>query len=162
MRKLFRRPQRVLECGERVAREGGHVGGAVVTRGLDHPRVLPARPRQRRQLPRRAARGEGDGADARVGEVARLMTDAGLIVLTAFISPFRAERELVEAVDLHRDVDAPAGEAKAAPGYAPPPPAVPGFMVTYSRMRLRAPITSRVSSPAYFRSCGASPMQAKG
>jgi len=31
----------------------------------------------------------------RVGEVARLMTDAGLIVLTAFISPFRAERQLV-------------------------------------------------------------------
>ncbi|HET7817539.1 MAG TPA: sulfate adenylyltransferase subunit CysN [Sphingomicrobium sp.] len=31
----------------------------------------------------------------RVGEVARLMADAGLIVLTAFISPFRAERELV-------------------------------------------------------------------
>ncbi len=34
----------------------------------------------------------------RVGEVARLMTDAGLIVLTAFISPFRAERELVRAL----------------------------------------------------------------
>ncbi len=31
----------------------------------------------------------------RVGEVAKLMTDAGLIVLTAFISPFRAERQLV-------------------------------------------------------------------
>lgn len=31
----------------------------------------------------------------RVGEVAKLMVDAGLIVLTAFISPFRAERELV-------------------------------------------------------------------
>jgi bifunctional enzyme CysN/CysC len=31
----------------------------------------------------------------RVGEVARLMTDAGLIVLTAFISPFRAERRMV-------------------------------------------------------------------
>jgi bifunctional enzyme CysN/CysC len=31
----------------------------------------------------------------RVGEVARLMADAGLIVLTAFISPFRAEREMV-------------------------------------------------------------------
>jgi bifunctional enzyme CysN/CysC len=30
----------------------------------------------------------------RVGEVARLMTDAGLIVLCSFISPFRAEREL--------------------------------------------------------------------
>ena len=31
----------------------------------------------------------------RVGEVAKLMADAGLIVLTAFISPFRAERKLV-------------------------------------------------------------------
>ena len=31
----------------------------------------------------------------RVGEVAKLMTDAGLIVLTAFISPFRSERDMV-------------------------------------------------------------------
>ena len=31
----------------------------------------------------------------RVGEVAKLMADAGLIVITAFISPFRAEREMV-------------------------------------------------------------------
>ncbi|MHC9236050.1 sulfate adenylyltransferase subunit CysN [Pseudooceanicola sp. 502str34] len=31
----------------------------------------------------------------RVGEVAKLMTDAGLIVITAFISPFRSEREMV-------------------------------------------------------------------
>jgi len=31
----------------------------------------------------------------RVGEVAKLMTDAGLIVVTAFISPFRAERDMV-------------------------------------------------------------------
>ena len=31
----------------------------------------------------------------RVGEVAKLMVDAGLIVLTAFISPFRAERQMV-------------------------------------------------------------------
>ncbi len=31
----------------------------------------------------------------RVGEVARLMLDAGLIVLTAFISPFRSERRMV-------------------------------------------------------------------
>jgi adenylylsulfate kinase len=31
----------------------------------------------------------------RVGEVARLMADAGLVVLTAFISPHRAEREMV-------------------------------------------------------------------
>ena len=34
----------------------------------------------------------------RIGEVAKLMTDAGLIVLTAFISPFRAERELVRGM----------------------------------------------------------------
>jgi bifunctional enzyme CysN/CysC len=31
----------------------------------------------------------------RVGEVAKLMVDAGLIVLTSFISPFRAERRMV-------------------------------------------------------------------
>lgn len=31
----------------------------------------------------------------RVGEVAKLMTDAGLIVICAFISPFRAERQMV-------------------------------------------------------------------
>ena len=37
----------------------------------------------------------------RVGEVARLMSDAGLIVLTAFISPFAAERRMV------RDLMAP-------------------------------------------------------
>jgi bifunctional enzyme CysN/CysC len=34
----------------------------------------------------------------RVGEVAKLMIDAGLIVLTAFISPFRAERDMVRAM----------------------------------------------------------------
>jgi len=37
----------------------------------------------------------------RVGEVAKLMVDAGLIVLTAFISPFRSERQL--ARDLVED-----------------------------------------------------------
>lgn len=31
----------------------------------------------------------------RVGEVAKLMLDAGLVVLTAFISPFAAERKMV-------------------------------------------------------------------
>ena len=34
----------------------------------------------------------------RVGEVAKLMTDAGLIVITAFISPFRSERDMVRAM----------------------------------------------------------------
>ena len=53
----------------------------------------------------------------RVGEVARLMTDAGLIVITAFISPFRAEREMVrqmmqpgEFVEVH--IDTPLAEAE--------------------------------------------------
>jgi adenylylsulfate kinase len=34
----------------------------------------------------------------RIGETARLFMDAGIIVLTAFISPFRADRELVRAL----------------------------------------------------------------
>jgi bifunctional enzyme CysN/CysC len=34
----------------------------------------------------------------RIGEVAKLMVDAGLIVLTAFISPFRAERRMVREI----------------------------------------------------------------
>jgi adenylylsulfate kinase len=34
----------------------------------------------------------------RIGEVTRLLYDAGLIVLTAFISPFRADRDRVRAL----------------------------------------------------------------
>ncbi len=34
----------------------------------------------------------------RIGEEAKLMTDAGLIVITAFISPFRADRNMVRAL----------------------------------------------------------------
>lgn len=34
----------------------------------------------------------------RVGEVARLMVDAGLIVLVSFISPFRSERQMVRTL----------------------------------------------------------------
>jgi bifunctional enzyme CysN/CysC len=54
----------------------------------------------------------------RIAEVARLMTDAGLIVLTSFISPFRAERRLAreiaapgEFVEIH--VDTPLATAIA-------------------------------------------------
>jgi bifunctional enzyme CysN/CysC len=36
----------------------------------------------------------------RIGEIAKLMTDAGLIVLTAFISPFRAERRMVREMSV--------------------------------------------------------------
>ncbi|WP_414902556.1 sulfate adenylyltransferase subunit CysN [Sphingomonas flavalba] len=53
----------------------------------------------------------------RVGEVAKLMTDAGLIVITAFISPFRAERQMVRDmmapgsfIEVH--VDTPLAEAE--------------------------------------------------
>jgi bifunctional enzyme CysN/CysC len=34
----------------------------------------------------------------RVGEVAKLMTDAGLVVITAFISPFKADRDMVRSM----------------------------------------------------------------
>jgi bifunctional enzyme CysN/CysC len=54
----------------------------------------------------------------RIGEVAKLMTDAGLIVLTAFISPFRAERQMVrdmmapgEFIEIF--IDTPLAEAEA-------------------------------------------------
>ncbi|MGJ0239705.1 sulfate adenylyltransferase subunit CysN [uncultured Novosphingobium sp.] len=54
----------------------------------------------------------------RVGEVAKLMTDAGLIVITAFISPFRSEREMVrqmmkpgEFIEVH--IDTPLADAEA-------------------------------------------------
>ena len=53
----------------------------------------------------------------RVGEVAKLMTDAGLIVITAFISPFRSERDMVrqmmqpgEFFEVH--IDTPLAEAE--------------------------------------------------
>ena len=54
----------------------------------------------------------------RVGEVAKLMSDAGLIVIAAFISPFRAEREMVRAMmkpgeffEIH--IDTPLADAEA-------------------------------------------------
>ncbi|WP_010124524.1 sulfate adenylyltransferase subunit CysN [Sphingomonas sp. KC8] len=54
----------------------------------------------------------------RVGEVSKLMTDAGLIVITAFISPFRQERQMVrdmmatgEFFEVH--IDTPLAEAEA-------------------------------------------------
>ena len=53
----------------------------------------------------------------RVGEVARLMADAGLIVLSAFISPFRAERHMVRRMVPEGEffeifVDTPLAEAE--------------------------------------------------
>jgi len=53
----------------------------------------------------------------RVGEVARLMTDAGIIVITAFISPFSAERKMVRDMMLPGEfieiyIDTPLAEAE--------------------------------------------------
>ena len=53
----------------------------------------------------------------RIGEVAKLMADAGLIVLTAFISPFRAERQMVrdmlpEGEFIEVFIDTPLDEAE--------------------------------------------------
>ncbi|MFO1270184.1 MAG: sulfate adenylyltransferase subunit CysN [Rubrivivax sp.] len=59
----------------------------------------------------------------RVGEVARLMVDAGLIVLTAFISPFRAERRLArglvedgEFIEVHVDTPLDVAESRDVKG----------------------------------------------
>ncbi len=59
----------------------------------------------------------------RVGEVAKLMVDAGLIVMTAFISPFRAERRMVRDLfpegaflEVHVDVPLAAAEARDVKG----------------------------------------------
>lgn len=59
----------------------------------------------------------------RVAEVARLMTDAGLIVLVSFISPFRAERQMArelfapdEFVEVFVDVPLDVAEARDVKG----------------------------------------------
>ena len=59
----------------------------------------------------------------RVAEVARLMADAGLIVLVSFISPFRAERQMArerfeagEFLEIHVDVPLALAEARDVKG----------------------------------------------
>jgi bifunctional enzyme CysN/CysC len=59
----------------------------------------------------------------RVAEVAKLMVDAGLIVLTAFISPFQAERRMArslvaqdEFLEVHVDVPLAVAEQRDAKG----------------------------------------------
>lgn len=39
----------------------------------------------------------------RIGEVCKLMNEAGLIVISAFISPFRYERDFVRSLFIHND-----------------------------------------------------------
>lgn len=59
----------------------------------------------------------------RIAEVAKLMVDAGLIVITAFISPFRADREMVrnlfksdEFIEIHLATDLATCEARDPKG----------------------------------------------
>lgn len=59
----------------------------------------------------------------RISEVAKLMTDAGLIVLTAFISPFRAERKIArdlmatgEFFEIHIDTPLDVAEQRDVKG----------------------------------------------
>ncbi|WP_417604660.1 adenylyl-sulfate kinase, partial [Oceanimonas baumannii] len=59
----------------------------------------------------------------RVAEVSKLMVDAGLIVLTAFISPFRAERRLArellaegEFIEVHVDTPLNVAEERDVKG----------------------------------------------
>ena len=59
----------------------------------------------------------------RVGEVSKLMTDAGLIVITAFISPFKADRDMVrqmlpegEFVEVFIDTPLEVAEARDVKG----------------------------------------------
>jgi bifunctional enzyme CysN/CysC len=68
---------------------------------------------------------EGDRVEnvRRVGEVAKLMLDAGLIVLTAFISPFRSERRLArslvqdgEFIEVHVDTPLDVAEGRDVKG----------------------------------------------
>jgi len=59
----------------------------------------------------------------RVAEVAKLMVDAGLIVITAFISPFKAERRMARAlmqdgefIEIHADVPLATAEERDVKG----------------------------------------------
>src|SRR5829696_3577650 len=59
----------------------------------------------------------------RIGEVAKLFTDAGIIAITSFISPYRADRDAVRAslkpgefIEVHLDVSLDGAEARDPKG----------------------------------------------
>jgi len=70
------------------------------------------------------SRADRDENVRRAGEVARLMVDAGLIVVCAFISPYRAQRRHVRAllapgefIEVYLDVPAAVCEARDPKGH---------------------------------------------
>lgn len=114
----------------------------------------------------------------RIGEVAKLMMEAGVIVLTAFISPFRADRDRVRAmvaegefIEVHcqcgvdvcesRDVKglyqrARAGEIKDFTGISSPyeAPLTPELVVDTASQPLDDGVEQVL---AYLRACGLLP-----
>jgi adenylylsulfate kinase len=104
----------------------------------------------------------------RIGEVAKLFTDAGVVALTAFISPYRADRDQVRAlmpddfIEVHvecpvdvceqRDVKglykkARAGEIKEFTGVSAPyeAPLEPELMIDTSRQSVDASVQQIVA-----------------
>jgi bifunctional enzyme CysN/CysC len=82
----------------------------------------------------------------RVAEVARLMVDAGLIVLTAFISPFRAERDMARAlladgefIEVHVDTPLAVAEQRDVKGLYKQGPRGRAEELHRHRFALRAP-----------------------
>jgi bifunctional enzyme CysN/CysC len=87
-----------------------------------------------------------------VSEVAKLMTDAGLIVITAFISPFRSERESARALFppgefLEIFIDTPLAEAERRDPKGPIRQGAPRRAQELHRHRLalRAPRSAEVT-----------------
>ena len=74
----------------------------------------------------------------RVAEVARLMVDAGLVVLAAFISPFEAERRMARAMvdegeflEIHLDVPLAVAEQRDPKGLYRKAKTLPGVQAPY-------------------------------
>jgi adenylylsulfate kinase len=120
----------------------------------------------------------------RIGEVAKLMLDAGLIVMAAFISPFRSDRDMVRAmlepgefIELYLDVPlevceqrdpkgmykkARAGDIKLFTGISSPyePPLRPELTIdsaTHTVEEEAAQVLEYLASQGYIRSFGDTP-----
>ncbi len=120
----------------------------------------------------------------RIGEVAKLMLDAGLIVMTAFISPFRSDRDMVRAmlepgefIELYLDVPlevceqrdpkgmykkARAGDIKFFTGISSPyePPLNPDITIDSSRYTVEEEagrVIEYLAGQGYIKSFGHKP-----
>ena len=71
----------------------------------------------------------------RIGEVAKLFADAGLVVMTSFISPYRKDRDVVRA--LHAAVGLPFIEIHVATAGGGATPGIPAGKGIDSRLKCR-------------------------